>query len=243
MVHAQVIRERGHRGVRRHPGAAIPVAAPAGGALGGAGGAAGRSTRPGPPTGPRSSTSRNRARTTTVSTSTLSPARCSSGRPSGRATGVCGSTARATQGRAPAADRVPDRRRGQRQRGHRTGPGAARPACRTWPGWRTARRPSAGRRAEDIEDAKLRGPLVLRSRGRAVTAEDFVELTKQVAPEIARVHCVGAEGARVRVLVVPVRRGRRRRPDPPGGPDPAGRIARTGSAPTWTSGGWSAPGW
>ena len=52
-----------------------------------------------------------------------------------------------------------------------------------------------GARAEDIEDAKLRGPLVLRSRGRAVTAEDFVELTKQVAPEIARVHCLGADGA------------------------------------------------
>ena len=62
-----------------------------------------------------------------------------------------------------------------------------------------------GARAEDIEDAKLRGPLVLRSRGRAVTAEDFVELTKQVAPEIARVHCVGADGGGVRVLVVPLR--------------------------------------
>ena len=64
-----------------------------------------------------------------------------------------------------------------------------------------------GARAEDIEDAKLRGPLVLRSRGRAVTAEDFVELTKQVAPEIARVHCVGVRTAGgVRVLVVPYRR-------------------------------------
>jgi predicted phage baseplate assembly protein len=60
-----------------------------------------------------------------------------------------------------------------------------------------------GARAEDIDDAKLRGPLVLRSRGRAVTAEDFVELTKQVAPEIARVHCVGTDGGGVRVLVVP----------------------------------------
>ncbi len=60
-----------------------------------------------------------------------------------------------------------------------------------------------GARAEDIEDAKLRGPLVLRSRGRAVTAEDFVELTKQVAPEIARVHCIGVDGGGVRVLLVP----------------------------------------
>ncbi len=60
-----------------------------------------------------------------------------------------------------------------------------------------------GARAEDIEDAKLRGPLVMRSRGRAVTAEDYVELTKQVAPEIARVHCQGADGGGVHVLAVP----------------------------------------
>jgi predicted phage baseplate assembly protein len=77
-----------------------------------------------------------------------------------------------------------------------------------------------GARAEDIEDAKLRGPLVLRSRGRAVTAEDFVELTKQVAPEIARVHCVGtsgtgSQGGGVRVLVVPYVTG-----------DEVGRIRR-----------------
>jgi predicted phage baseplate assembly protein len=59
-----------------------------------------------------------------------------------------------------------------------------------------------GARGEDIEDAKRRGPLVLRSRGRAVTAEDFEELTKEVAPEIARVLCVPDQGA-IRVLVVP----------------------------------------
>ena len=50
-----------------------------------------------------------------------------------------------------------------------------------------------GARPESLDDAKLRGPLVLRSRGRAVTAEDFIELTRQVAPEIARVHCVTAD--------------------------------------------------
>jgi predicted phage baseplate assembly protein len=59
-----------------------------------------------------------------------------------------------------------------------------------------------GARGEDIADAKLRGPLVLRSRGRAVTAEDFEELTRQVAPEIARVQCFPDAGG-VRVLVVP----------------------------------------
>jgi predicted phage baseplate assembly protein len=86
-----------------------------------------------------------------------------------------------------------------------------------------------GARAEDIEDAKLRGPLVLRSRGRAVTAEDFVELTKQVAPEIARVHCVGAEGGGVRVLLVPYVAGdavgRIRREDLIPLPESLGRIS------------------
>ncbi|HYN71302.1 MAG TPA: putative baseplate assembly protein [Nakamurella sp.] len=77
-----------------------------------------------------------------------------------------------------------------------------------------------GARAEDIEDAKLRGPLVLRSRGRAVTAEDFVELTKQVAPEIARVHCLGADAGGVRVLVVPYVAG-----------DSVGRIRRDDLVP------------
>ena len=85
-----------------------------------------------------------------------------------------------------------------------------------------------GARAEDIEDAKLRGPLVLRSRGRAVTAEDFVELTKQVAPEIARVHCVGVDGGGVRVLVVPYVAGddvgRVRREDLIPLPESLGRI-------------------
>ncbi|GAB91908.1 putative baseplate assembly protein [Gordonia rhizosphera] len=63
-----------------------------------------------------------------------------------------------------------------------------------------------GAQAETIEELKLRGPVVLRSRGRAVTAEDFEELTRQAAPEIARVHCLpagdDAPGV-VRLLVVP----------------------------------------
>jgi predicted phage baseplate assembly protein len=61
---------------------------------------------------------------------------------------------------------------------------------------------------ETLEEAKARGPLLLRSRGRAVTAEDYEALTKLAAPEIARVRCVPAgEGASaagaVRVLIVP----------------------------------------
>jgi predicted phage baseplate assembly protein len=60
---------------------------------------------------------------------------------------------------------------------------------------------------EDIENAKVRGPITLRSRGRAVTTEDFEHLSREVAPELARVHAVaagdGADAGSVRVLVVP----------------------------------------
>lgn len=60
---------------------------------------------------------------------------------------------------------------------------------------------------ETLEDAKVRGPMLLRSRGRAVTAEDFVELTREIAPDVARVECVtnttGDEAGGVRLLIVP----------------------------------------
>jgi predicted phage baseplate assembly protein len=60
---------------------------------------------------------------------------------------------------------------------------------------------------ETVEEAKLRGPVVLRTRDRAVTAEDYEELARRAAPELARVRCVpagdGAQAGGVRVLVVP----------------------------------------
>lgn len=65
---------------------------------------------------------------------------------------------------------------------------------------------TGGAEAESLADAMTRGPLLLRSRGRAVTAEDFEQLARDVAPDAARVHCIAdpAEGgAGVRVLVVP----------------------------------------
>jgi predicted phage baseplate assembly protein len=68
------------------------------------------------------------------------------------------------------------------------------------------RAPSVGgAESETLDDAKTRGPLLLRSRGRAVTAEDFEQLARDVAPEAARVHCVPdtADSAGVRILVVP----------------------------------------
>jgi predicted phage baseplate assembly protein len=61
-----------------------------------------------------------------------------------------------------------------------------------------------GAEAETLNDAKARGPLLLRSRGRAVTAQDFEELARDVVPGI-RVHCLAEpdSSSGVRVLVVP----------------------------------------
>ncbi|MGI8683981.1 MAG: putative baseplate assembly protein [Acidimicrobiales bacterium] len=60
---------------------------------------------------------------------------------------------------------------------------------------------------ETVEEAKIRGPVTLRTQGRAVTREDFEHLARQAAPEVARVHCLeveaGAGSSAVRVLVVP----------------------------------------
>ena len=52
------------------------------------------------------------------------------------------------------------------------------------------RRPAAGGRDGDtIEDLMSRAPLLMRSRGRAVTREDYELLALEVAPELARAHC------------------------------------------------------
>jgi predicted phage baseplate assembly protein len=70
------------------------------------------------------------------------------------------------------------------------------------------RRPARGGvDGEDIENAKARGPIRLRARGRAVTTEDYEQLAREAAPEVARVRAVaagdGADAGSVRVLVVP----------------------------------------
>ncbi|MCB5168498.1 putative baseplate assembly protein [Streptomyces bambusae] len=56
---------------------------------------------------------------------------------------------------------------------------------------------------EDVANARLRGALALRTRERAVTADDYEYLTRQAAPEVARVRCVDAGAGGVRVLLVP----------------------------------------
>jgi predicted phage baseplate assembly protein len=78
-------------------------------------------------------------------------------------------------------------------------------------------RPAQGGVAgETLAEAKVRGPLLLRARSRAVTTEDYESLARQAAPEIARVRCIPA-GTRdvaagsVRVLVVPAAAGERGR--------------------------------
>jgi predicted phage baseplate assembly protein len=58
---------------------------------------------------------------------------------------------------------------------------------------------------ESVRDASVRGPLLLRTRDRAVTAEDYEQLAREAAPDVARVRCVPVDGASeaVRLLVVP----------------------------------------
>lgn len=61
--------------------------------------------------------------------------------------------------------------------------------------------------AESMDAAKIRGPILLRTRNRAVTAEDYEALAREAAPEVARVRCIPATDedsyGGVRVLVVP----------------------------------------
>jgi predicted phage baseplate assembly protein len=64
---------------------------------------------------------------------------------------------------------------------------------------------SGGVDAETAANAKIRGPLSLRTGQRAVTAQDFARLTMEASTEVARVKCNVArrEGEPVRLLVVP----------------------------------------
>jgi predicted phage baseplate assembly protein len=70
------------------------------------------------------------------------------------------------------------------------------------------RRPGQGGvDGEDVESAKVRGPILLRTRDRAVTAEDFEHIAREAAPEVARARALtggdGADPGFVRLLVVP----------------------------------------
>lgn len=60
---------------------------------------------------------------------------------------------------------------------------------------------------EPMDNARERGPILLRTRNRAVTREDYEHLARSAAPEIARVRCVPVrdqdDAGAARVLVVP----------------------------------------
>jgi predicted phage baseplate assembly protein len=61
---------------------------------------------------------------------------------------------------------------------------------------------------ESVDEAAVRGPLALRTRDRAVTVEDYEQLGREAAPDVARVRCVPASAeddasAGLRVLIVP----------------------------------------
>lgn len=58
---------------------------------------------------------------------------------------------------------------------------------------------------ESVSEAKIRGPLTLRTGQRAVTASDFERLTLESSIEVARARCLPSTDGRrpVRVLVVP----------------------------------------
>ncbi len=64
---------------------------------------------------------------------------------------------------------------------------------------------SGGVDAESLESARERARLEIRSRSRAVTAEDFERLTLGASPEVARAVCVAPEdGGAIRVHVLPL---------------------------------------
>ena len=61
-----------------------------------------------------------------------------------------------------------------------------------------------GSDGETVDEAKVRGPLALRTRDRAVTLEDYEQLAKRAAPGVARTHAVAApDTLGVRLLLVP----------------------------------------
>lgn len=68
---------------------------------------------------------------------------------------------------------------------------------------------TGGTEAESLEAALLRGPRLLRSSPRAVTAADFERLAVEATPDVVRAHCEYArlpedgQAGRVRLVVVP----------------------------------------
>ncbi|MGK8489814.1 putative baseplate assembly protein [Nocardia asiatica] len=65
---------------------------------------------------------------------------------------------------------------------------------------------SGGVDGETVDNAKLRAPMLLRARDRAVTVRDYELLARAASPRVARARCLsgtGPDAAVVRVLLVP----------------------------------------
>lgn len=87
---------------------------------------------------------------------------------------------------------------------------------------------------ETLEAAKLRGPLELRSRNRAVTSEDFEYLAQTASPLVNRAKCLADDAqpdkAVVRVVIVPASTPRTDGPIPLDHLDPGEDLLRSVSA-------------
>ena len=107
---------------------------------------------------------------------------------------------------------LPHRRRPRRQRRPPTRSSRCKSAI-PFIGRVDNRRPAVGGvDGETLEAAKTRGPLVLGTRNRAVTARDYEQLAREATPEVARVRCLPVDDAG-RPTRRRRRRGRRARAD------------------------------
>ncbi len=76
---------------------------------------------------------------------------------------------------------------------------------KAYPYVESVRNPDAaigGSEGETIEDAKLRGPWVLKHRYRAVTIEDFENLALEASGEVAKVKCFSEDGE-IKLVILP----------------------------------------
>ncbi len=79
---------------------------------------------------------------------------------------------------------------------------------------------------ESVDEIKLRGPAMLKSRGRAVTKEDFEALAIQASNSVARVNCIPGYNAEGQVAVVVVPKVAENHPDFMAKPVPTTELVR-----------------
>ncbi|MFT5431174.1 MAG: hypothetical protein ACI9OJ_001853 [Myxococcota bacterium] len=79
---------------------------------------------------------------------------------------------------------------------------------------------------ESVDDVKLRGPAMLKSRGRAVTREDYEALAQQASNSVARVNCIPGWRSEGQVAVVIVPKVSEKHEDFMGKPVPTTELLR-----------------